>query len=340
MNHKIKVNLFSKNHSTGRGVGIYANNLREHLSKINNLELSTENPDIIHYPFFDLFYKTLPIIKNKKTIVTIHDVTPLVLEKLYPKGLKGNLNLIHQKIALKNVSAIITDSQNSKEDLINYLSVPRDKIHVVYLAADKSYLIQPKAEEIKKIVKKYQLPEKFILTVPGGPNPNKNLPLLAKATKELDLPLVIVGSAFTNKDLINNLHPELNDLRNLRQYSHIIYPGFVPTQELVSFYCVCSLYCLPSLYEGFGLPLLEAMSTGCLLVSSNTSSLPEIYPKETITFDPSSLSSLTEALKQALSLKPEKKKAIIESGKNKLKEFSWEKTAKETFRIYQKVYNS
>jgi glycosyltransferase involved in cell wall biosynthesis len=337
MGHKIKVNIYSQNHSSGRGVGIYAENLKKHLSKIETLELSSKNPEIIHYPFFDLFYPTLPIIKKIKTVVTIHDVTPLVLADLYPRGIKGNLNLNHQQLALKNTSAVITDSLNSREDLINFLDIPREKIHVVYLAADEMFNKPIKSDQIKTIIKKYQLPPKFILTVPGGPNPNKNLPLLAEATKHLSFPLVIVGKAFVNDNLPKNPHPELKDLNTLKQYSHIIYPGFVPTDELVVFYHAAFLYCLPSLYEGFGLPLLEAMNTNCLLVSSSTSSLPEIFPKDTITFDPYSLDSLIKSIKRALALKSVQKQKIINVAKLKAKEFSWEKTAVETSKVYHQV---
>jgi glycosyltransferase involved in cell wall biosynthesis len=336
-NKKIKVFLDSKNHSLGRGVGIYAQNLREHLGKINNIELTSENPDIVHYPFFDLFYPTLPIIKKHKTVVTIHDVTPLVLSNLYPKGIRGHIALYHQKLALKNISAVITDSRNSKEDLVGYLNLPREKIHVVYLATYEMFTQPVVRDKVKKIKNKYHLPDKFILTVPGGPNPNKNLSLLAEASRMLSIPLVIVGKTFKDEGLINNPHPELNDLRRLKQYSHIIFPGFIPTDELPYFYHLATLYCQPSLYEGFGLPLLEAMNTNCLIVSSNTASLPEIYPENTIIFDPYSLNSLTKSLSLALSLKPDEKHKLIISAKLKAKDFNWEKTALETAKIYQLI---
>lgn len=336
---KNKINVFidSSNHSTGRGVGVYSENLVKYLSLIPEIELTSNHPDIIHYPFFDLFFKTLPIIKKTTTVVTIHDLTPLILSPLYPKGFRGNLNLIHQKYSLNSVNAIITDSINSKNDIIQLFKVNPDKIHVIYLAADPKYNKRPSNYRIGEVKQKYHLPEKFVLTVPGGPNPNKNLPQLAQATKMLSTPLVIVGNAFIDKGLADNPHPELKDLKLLRQYNHIIYPGFVPTNELICFYHLASLYCCPSLYEGFGLPLLEAMNAGCLLVSSNTSSLPEIYPKDTLNFDPYSLNSLTNSLSKALSLDAKVKQKILKDAKLKAKEFSWEKTARLTYQIYRQL---
>jgi len=337
MKNKIKVFLNSGNHSTGRGVGIYAENLAKYLSLLPEIELNSVNPDIVHYPFFDLFYPTLPIIKAKPTVVTIHDLTPLVLPDLYPRGIRGNLNLIHQRLSLLNIKAIITDSNNSKKDLIRIFKLPVSKIQVIYLAADPLFNQKINQSKLIEIKKKYHLPDKFILTVPGGPNPNKNLPLLAKATQELKLPLVIVGKAFVNQEQTNLDHPELKDLRELKRFPHLLYPGFVSTSDLVYFYRLASLYCQPSLYEGFGLPLLEAMSADCLIVSADTSSLPELYGEGTITFDPKNLNMLINSLQKAQSLSAREKEKFIISGKKQAAKFTWEQTAINTSKVYFQI---
>ena len=133
------------------------------------------------------------------------------------------------------------------------------------------------------------------------------------------------------------VHPELIDMVRLKVYKHLILPGFVSNEDLNALYHLASLYAQPSFYEGFGLPLLEAMTAGCLIVSSNSSSLPEIYHQDAITFNPHKLASMEKALKKALDLSPKAKQNQIEMAKNKASTFSWSKTAKATLEVYRKV---
>jgi glycosyltransferase involved in cell wall biosynthesis len=332
--NKLRIQLNSGEHSKGRGVGNYAKNLKEALRKNQSIKLVTNDPDIEHYTFFDLFYPTLPLKKKYPTVVTVHDLTPLVLSHLYPKGLKGSINLLRQRLSLVNVSAIITDSENSRRDLIKIFLLPPEKVFVTPLATDKIYKTQPSPISVGKIKSKFDLPEKFILTVAGGPNPNKNLPALAEATKVLKIPLVIAGGGVAKKAPQGKVHKELQDLVKLRGYSHVITPGFITNKELLAFYSLATLYCQPSLYEGFGLPVLESMHAGCLVVSSDTSSLPEIYAPGTITFDPQSQDSLQNALQKALDLSDKEKNQLIKEAKEVAKQFTWKQTADQTVEVY------
>lgn len=336
MAKKIKVSFGGGSHSQGRGVGFYSDNLRQSLSRLAEISLTDTNPDIIHYPFFDLFYPTLKVDKKIPTLVTIHDVTPLVLSGRYPKGLRGTVNLLRQWFSLQFVSGVITDSQNSKRDIEKYLKISPEKIHVTPLASDPIYAKELSHDYLSKISRKYKLPAKFVLTVAGGPNPNKNLPSLAEATDHLDLPLVIVGKGML-QEVSEPVHPELIDMVRLKIYKHLILPGFVSNSELSAFYRLASLYVQPSLYEGFGLPLLEAMSAGCLVASSRSSSLPEIYHPEAITFSPNKVSSMEKAIAKALSLSPRAKQLQIERAKTRSADFSWSKTAQLTAKIYKKI---
>ncbi|MBU1200470.1 glycosyltransferase family 4 protein [Patescibacteria group bacterium] len=338
--NNIKLQLNSGIHSKGRGVGFYAENLTKALAKNPSVILAcpeSNQIDIVHYTYFDLFYPTLPFNKTHPTVVTIHDLTPLILPHLYPKGLKGTFNLIRQRLSLLNVSAIITDSQNSRRDLIKLFMFSPEKVFVTPLAADKIYKTTPSPISVGKIKSKFNLPEKFILTVAGGPNPNKNLPALAEATKALKIPLVVVGGGMTKELPPGKTHKELKDLVKLKSYSHIITPGFISNKELLAFYSLATLYCQPSLYEGFGLPVLEAMHAGCLLVSSNTSSLSEIYPPGTITFDPQSQDSLQNALTKAFNLTQKQRNGLVNNAKEVAKQFSWKKTAQKTIDVYTQV---
>jgi glycosyltransferase involved in cell wall biosynthesis len=334
---KLKVCLKSGEHSKGRGVGFYKENLEKALLKISSIKLVNSGQDLEHYTYFDLFYPTLPFTKKYPTVVTIHDLTPLVLPHLYPKGFKGTLNLIRQRLSLLNISAVITDSENSRRDLIKLFLLPPEKVFVTPLAADKIYKRNPSPISVGKIKSKFNLPEKFILFVPSGPNPNKNILLLAEATKALKIPLVLVGGGMVTKIPPGQVHKELQDLAKLKNYSHIITPGFITNKELLAFYSLATLYCQPSLYEGFGLPVLEAMNAGCLIVSSTASSLPEIYPPGTITFDPKNQDSLQNALQKALNLSKKDKLQLIKQAREVAKEFSWKKTAQKTIDVYNQV---
>lgn len=334
--NKIKVFLSSGNHSKGRGVGFYTENLSKALGNLSGVEITEKDPDIIHYPFFDLFFHTLPVKKTKPTIVTIHDVTPLIMSGRYPKGIKGSFNLARQWLALQSASAIITDSENSKKDIEKYLFVPNEKIFVTPLAVDSIYEKEVSQEKLLEVKKRYNFPDKFILTVAGGPNPNKNLPSLAEVTDRLDIPLLIVGKGML-QEIREPVHPELIDMVRLKVYKHLILPGFVSNEDLSALYRLATLYVQPSLYEGFGLPLLEAMTAGCLIASSNSSSLPEIYHEEAITFNPQKLISMEKAIKKALSLTPKEKEIQIDAAKAKANTFTWSKTAKATVDVYNKV---
>jgi len=336
MEKKIKVFLNSGVHSEGRGVGFYAQFLGEALSELPEVELTDKDPDVIHYPFFDLFYPTLPFLKKTPTVVTIHDLTPLVLSDKYPKGVKGSIALLRQYLSLKGAKAVITDSQNSKRDIVKLLHIPENKIFVTPLAVDPAYSMPVSQADLKRIKEKYHLPEKFVLCLSAGPNPNKNLPSLAKVTQRLNIPLVLVGKGLL-QEIGEPVHPELKDLMEIKKYDHILYPGFVPTDDFNGMLKLATVYCQPSLYEGFGLPVLEAMTASCLITCSNSSSLPEIYHPQALVFDPRNLDEMEQVLKKAILLTPKERELQIKAGLKRSQDFSWDKTARETLEVYKKV---
>lgn len=334
----IKISFAGRDHSGGRGVGIYLAGLSQALAKLPKIKLTDDNPDLIHFPFFDLFYPTLHPHETVPTVVTIHDLTPLVMSNRYPKGLIGSINLFRQWWSLRKVSAIITDSENSKKDIEKYFRISPERIFVTPLAVSDDYKKVPTPKLLAEVKEKYHLPEKFILTLASGPNPNKNLPTLAEITDRLGLPLVIVGSGM-QQEIVGPVHPELIDLVRLQVYNHIIYPGRVPNEEFNALLHLAALYVHPSYYEGFGLPLLEAMTSGCLVASSNTSSSPEIYHQEAIAFNPKKIKSMEKAIQKALNLSPKAKTKQIEIAKRRSRDFSWSKTAQLTLAVYQHVLN-
>lgn len=336
---KIKVNYPNHDHSRGRGVGYYAKNLIKALLGLNLIEINDTNPDIIHYTFFDPFYHTLPNFFRTPTVVTVHDATPLVLENLYPQGIRAKINLALQKRSLYQAQAIITDSNNSKLDIIKHLSLPETKVNTVPLAVDSIFAKLVSGKQKQSVKTKYKLPDQFVFYI-GGVNPNKNLIRFCQACQKLKLNLVFGGGEFTQV-LENINHPELSDYRQLQKIiktdSSIITTGSVSTGDLSAIYRLASLYCQPSLYEGFGLPLLEAMTAGCPIVSSNSGSLPEIYPTGTINFDPGNQSEIESAIKKELNLTEKDRENQIKAGKERAADFSWEKTAQETYAIYLSI---
>lgn len=325
----------------GRGVGAYTRNLVDSLKKANSeIKFATfseiiPEADLIHYPYFDFFVRSLPFRKKNKTIVTIHDTIPLVFPSHFPSGIKGSFNLAFQKLSLKSVDHIITDSNSSKKDIVEYMGVPSEKITTVYLAPALGDLDENKINQID-VRKKYQLSEQYMLYV-GDINYNKNLPRLISAIGSLShFQLVIVTRADVDSNII-----EASDLRD--SISKLPNPNLVKILkidkqiELASLYKSADWYIQPSLYEGFGLPVLEAMKMGTPVICSQTSSLPEIAGESAIYFNPNSKDKIASAITHAFSLGKIQKQKLIGDGFEQVKKFSWDKVAEETIKVYQKV---
>ncbi|MDO8639252.1 MAG: glycosyltransferase family 1 protein [Candidatus Daviesbacteria bacterium] len=305
--------------------------------------------DIIHYPWFDFFFHTLPINKKFKTVVTIHDVIPLMFPEHYPVGLKGKYFFLLQKLALKNCKRIITDSDISKADISKYLKQEEKKISVVHLAANENFKIQTDTKLIH-IKRKYHLPERFILYVGDG-NWVKNIPFLIEGFKELskindfsDVALVLINGVFL-KNLENIDHPELKDLKKVNElikYNNledkVIKPGDLDLDELISFYNLATVYVQPSLYEGFGLPILEAFRCGVPVLSSNRGSLMEVGGNAATYFDPTKMDQFVSLLMEVLENKSLRDK-LSKLGFQQAEKFSWEKVIDETKKVYSEVIN-
>lgn len=330
-----------------RGIGAYTKNLVKSLQSLKKRDFELvliekdeipQDCDLIHFPYFDLFFTTLPLIRKKKTVVTIHDVTPLVFPRYYPPGIKGRLKLEAQKIALRTVDGVITDSQNSKKDIVKYLNYPKEKIHVVYLAAADIFKPITNHQSLATVKHKYHLPNKFVLYV-GDVNYNKNILGLVKACKLIKTPLIIVGKQAVQKKF-DKTHIENQSLVQLIKLygkdKEVIRLGFVPDKDLVAIYNLATVYCQPSFYEGFGLPVLEAMACGTPIVTSNKSSLPEIAGKAAVFVDSYDINDIANGLTVAIE-DEDLREDLIEKGLKQVKNFSWEKVADETYKVYKKA---
>ena len=303
----------------------------EQSRRISNFKLK-----IIHYPYFDLFYPTLPLRKPAPTVVTIHDVTPLEFPDHFPPGIRGRFNLLRQKLSLINTERIIADSFASVNPIRKYLGVPHSKIKFIHLAPMSEF----KPVKVKKILsglrKKYRLPEKFVPNV-GDVNWNKNLPALAAVCREINTPLVLVGKKVAELENLDTTHPELAHLEELKPLlENIIRTGFVPDEELAGIFSMASVYCQPSFAEGFGLSVINAMHCGCPVVCSRTHSLSEVAGDAAAYFDPYSVPELVSKLKEVIS-DSGLRKNLITAGLKQSARFTWKKTARQTLQVYSEI---
>lgn len=302
---------------------------------------SPDSPDVIHYPFFDLFFDTLPWRKSAPTVVTVHDVIPLHFPQYYPVGVKGKLRFLKQKASLKSVAAVITDSHASKADIVKYLQVPEHKIHVVYLAAHPELQKVPEAV-FAKTKRRLRLPSTYILYV-GDINYNKNLPQLIKAVGLLpnNVHLVCVGKNFTPQPI-----PEWQwietQLAASRVEKRVHFLTKVASDDLITMsalYTGAACYVQPSLYEGFGLPVLEAMQCRTPVIAGSNSSLIEVVGEYGTLVEPTA-DPLAESIKTVLAWSMTERTQRTRSAYAWSQTFSWQKTAAQTLKVYQQVVES
>lgn len=330
-----------------RGTGFYIENLKRSLLQyypqnsytfFSRGEKLPKNVDLAHYPYFEPFFLTLPVLKKHKTVVTVHDLTPLVFPKYFPKGIKGRVKWEIQKRLLKQSDAIITDSISSRNDIAKFARISPEKINVVYLAASESFKKIERGKWEEEIRKKYNLPEKFVLYV-GDVTWNKNLPRLIDAIGKINLPLVMVGKALVEKNF-DKTNPWNQDLVNVQkkieENKKIIPLGFIPISDLVMLYNLATVFAMPSLYEGFGLPVLEALSCGCPVVTTREGSIPEIAADAVSYVDAYNTESITNGIREVF-FNQKLQSVFSRKGLKRAKEFSWKKTVAATIEVYKNL---
>lgn len=307
------------------------------------LILKIKKLDLMHFPHWNV-----PLMYNKPFIVTVHDL----IMYHYPRQqasthgpmvywFKDRLHRLVLKHAAKKAKQIITPTEFTKQDIHKTLKTSLDKIMVIHLAP---YANANKNQSIKSnnILRKYNINKPFVLYV-GVAYPHKNLDQLIQAWKIFqekygnNYQLVLVGKKnyFYNK-LINKLtNPGEGSLRD-KQINNIVYTDYLTDQSLDELYAKASLYIFPSLYEGFGLPPLEAMAHGVPVASSTATCLPEILGDATIYFDPNIPEEMVRALHLGLH-DQNLRQRLKDAASRLLTKYSWEKTARQTLRIYQSI---
>ncbi len=339
-----------QNDNKVRGVGFYLENLKNALVKYfpeNEyifFETGQKLPndlDLVHFPYFEPFFLALPIYRRYKTVVTVHDLTPIVFPSLFPRGVKGELMWQMQKLSLKKANAIITDSESSKKDIVKHVGVPAERISVVYLAAGEEFKILDNRSSVLGLRSKYNLPDRFLLYV-GDVTPNKNLPRLLDAVTKLEIPIVMVGKSLVSKDYDTN-NPWNKDLIRVNELAkgdkNIIRLGFVSNEDLVGIYNLATVFTMPSLYEGFGLPILEAMSCRCPVVTSKEGSLEEVAGTGAYFVDAYNVESIKRGIEKVFN-DENLQRELSRKGLENAKRFSWKKTAENTLSVYRQVLGS
>jgi glycosyltransferase involved in cell wall biosynthesis len=292
--------------------------------------LRRERPDVFHSPHY-----VLPPAVRCKSVVTIHDTIHLTLPQYLPNRMAYLYAKASMWSAARRSDRILTVSEASKRDILRLLDVPADKVVVVYNAIDERFSREPNAEDVARVRERFQLDQRFVLYV-GNIRPHKNLVRLIEAFHELrrgeleDLKLLIIGDEISK-------YPALRlAVHRLKLHKHVRFLGYLQDDTLAILYRLAAVFAFPSLYEGFGLPPLEAMASGTPVVTSNVSSLPEVAGDAAILVDPYDTGSIVDGLRRVLT-DPALAADLRARGLARARAFSWEQSVRKTHRLYQEI---
>lgn len=280
--------------------------------------------DLLHSPSF-----TLPLIKTCKQAVTIHDMTffnyaehHTILKRIYFP--------LMIKYAARQADIIFADSENTRQDIIRILKTKSDKIKTVHLGVEDIFFEKRTKEEIKQILNKYNLDKKYILFV-GTIEPRKNIPALIRAFARIqrkNIDLVICGKLGWMYDSI------FSTMQTEKISNRVKLIGFVPDEDLPSIYAGAEVFVYPSFYEGFGIPIVEAMASGCPVITSNISSTKEIAGDAALLFNPNDDEELTDAIENLLNNKNLNKQFRL-FGRLRAQIFKTKRTAELVLKSYE-----
>jgi len=283
----------------------------------------------------DLFHATehlLPRLSSIRTVFTLHDLIFLFHPETHKPLNRWFLTLMMPRF-LRAADAIIAVSECTKRDAIRFYGIPEENITVIYEGVNPRF--RPVGPEAMAAVRaRYDLPEHFILYV-GTIEPRKNLTVLLEAFSNLQSAICNLHLVFVGKKgwLYEGF---FRRLRELGLEDRVIFTGYVPDEDLPAIYSAAELFVFPSLYEGFGLPVLEAMACGTPVVCSNTSSLPEVAGDAALLVDPTDVCALAGAMERAL--RDETLRATLRvRGIERARRFTWARAAQETMQVYENV---
>ncbi len=287
------------------------------------------NLDLLHQPVY-----VGPLLHTCPTVVTLHDLSFYLYPELFPRSKR--IYLQHMtRYTIHHAQAVIAVSASTKKDALRLFSVPEKKITVIPNGVEAQMRPLDDPTPIKALRQRYDLPSDLLLFL-GTLEPRKNLITLLEAyallrrRRDIRHHLVIAGGRGWYYQEVYDAAERLG----LHETTHFV--GYVPDEELPLWYNAADLFIYPSLYEGFGLPPLEAMACGTPVIVSNTSSLPEVVGDAGLTVDPHDPQALAEAIHSLLS-DPSRRERLARAARRQASEFSWDATATRTAELYHHV---
>jgi len=308
--------------------------LAEHIGMAEIIQ--EEEVDIFHAPSFNV-----PLRIPCPHVITLHDLTHVHFAKDFGRKVNWFYSFV-VKPSARTAARIITDSVKSKQDIIEWMNEKEEKIRVIMLAPEESYRPLNDLDAINKIRQRFDVRGKLIV-YNGSKKPHKNVISLIKAfqrivnTRDMEATLAIVGKNDPAVPETDHISLEKAAQAERLKNGSIIFTGYLSDDELCVLYNAADLFVFPSLYEGFGLPPLEAMSCGCPVIVANTSSLPEVCGNGAYYVRPDS-ESIANGMYAILNNEDMRSTMKI-NALNRARSFSWEKCARETLQVYEEVYN-
>ncbi len=291
-------------------------------------------PQYLKRDRIDLFHSPnhlLPLFYQGKTIVTVHDLIPFIFPQVYGFWYPRYFRLL-LPITLRRADAIVTPSQTTKNDLLSLFPIKEAKIKVVYNGIDEMFKVIEEQELLEKMRKKLSLPKRFILFV-GTVEYRKNLLPLVRAFQKLvrikgiGHKLVIVGKLGIGSDEILRVVSELG------VKEEVMFLNYLPAEDLPFVYNLADLFVYPSIYEGFGLPVIEAMACGVPVITSDCSALKEIAQGASLLIDPKDADDLGKKILLLLENEDLRKELKVK-GLSRANAFSWKRTAERLLSLY------
>jgi glycosyltransferase involved in cell wall biosynthesis len=296
------------------------------------MDLRREGVELFHAPHY-----VLPPLTPCRAVVTIHDCIHLRFPQYLPSRLGYAYARAQMWTATHQAARVITVSEASKRDILHYFRVPESKIDVIYNAIDDRFWEGPTADEMMLVRERYRLTDPFVLYA-GNIKPHKNLERLIEAFHLMrhdhphltNVQLLIIG------DEISKYAALRRAVHRHKLHKHVRFFGFVSDQTLAALYRLADTFVFPSLYEGFGLPPLEAMASGTPVITSNVSSLPEVVGDAALMIDPYDPAAIADAMQRVLTT-PALREDLQRRGLARAREFSWERSIKRVREIYDEV---
>jgi glycosyltransferase involved in cell wall biosynthesis len=284
----------------------------------------------------DLFFSphyVMPLFLNCKKVVTIHDLIHLKFPEFFPRpGAQWYAKFMFQQ-TVKRAGKIIADSENTKKDICQMLGAEPVRIEVIYPAVDEEFSRFQDGGKVREFRNRHRIGKGYLLYV-GSERPHKNLKntilAFSRVADKIDLNLVIRGPDPRKNERLRRT------FRELKLQDRITLLDFIPKEELPLLYAGADLLVFPSLYEGFGFPVLEAFSCGTPVVTSNCSSIPEVAGDAAFLVDPLDVGAIAEGIFAVLH-SPDLRSALIEKGKRRAELFSWKTCAEKTLEVFGDV---